>query len=554
MTRKKQPALRIIPLGGLGEVGKNMMVVEYGQDMVVIDVGQMFPEEEMLGIDMVLPDFTYVKRNQERLRGIVLTHGHEDHVGALPYLLKEVKAPIYGTALTLGLLQPRLDEHRIRKVKKHEIILGKSIKIGCFNIDFMRVSHSVPDAVGLAIKTPAGTIIHSGDFKFDQTPIDGQLTDFEKFASYRGKVLVLLSDSTNAESPGFTLPEQSVGETLYKIIRDAKKRVIVACFASHIHRIQQVVDAAAMNRRKVTVVGRNMMTNIEIASKLGYLKTPPDCLVDISVVKNLRADQVLVLCTGSQGEPLSALVRMASRNHRFIEIVPGDTVIISAKPVPGNEKSVTRIIDLLFKNGADVYYKTVSEVHVSGHAAQEELKMMINLVRPKYFIPIHGEYRHLKYHAQLAEKVGIPAKNIIVPENGSVIEFRNGKVQVKDRVPAGITFVDGLGVGDIGNIVLRDRQVLAQDGVCIAVVTVNTQTGQILAGPDIISRGFVYVREAGELLEEAKEQVIKALEHDAREKISDWSILRNDVRNSLTRFFWEKTKRRPMIMPIIVEL
>ena len=531
-----------------------MTAIEFGDDMIVIDVGQMFPEEEMLGIDMVLPDFTYIKKNQSRLRGIILTHGHEDHIGALPYLLKEVKAPVYGTGLTLGLLQPKLDEHRVGRVKLHVVNPDKLIKLGAFTIDFIRVSHSVPDGIGLAIRTPAGTIIHTGDFKIDQTPIDGQLTEFDKISSYRGKVLALLSDSTNAETPGFSLPEQSVGDSLRDLIRQAKKRVIVACFASHIHRIQQVMNAAALNRRKVAVVGRNMMMNIEIASRLGYLKIPAHCLVDIAEVKKMRPEQVLVLCTGSQGEPLSALARMASKSHRFLEIVPGDTVIISAKPVPGNEKSVTRIIDLLFKNGAQVFYKSVSEVHVSGHAAQEELKMMINLVRPKFFIPVHGEYRHLKYHAQLAEKVGIKPENILVAENGSVIEFKNGRAQMKEKVAAGVTFVDGLGVGDIGNVVIRDRQVLAQDGICIVVVTVNTQTGEILSGPDIISRGFVYVREAGELMEEARERVAKALKHDAEGKISDWSILRSDVRDSLTRFFWEKTKRRPMVMPIIVEL
>lgn len=522
--------------------------------MIIVDAGQMFPDEEMLGIDMVLPDFTYIKKNEDRLRGIVLTHGHEDHIGGLPYLLKEVRAPIYGTGLTLGLLQPKLEEHRVGKVKLHEVTPERSIRLGCFTIDFMRVSHSIPDAVGLAITTPVGIVMHTGDFKFDQTPIDGQLTQFDKFSAHQGKVLALLSDSTNAENPGFTLPEQSVGENLQELIHQAKSRVIVACFASHIHRIQQVMDAAALNRRKIAVVGRNMSRNIDIAAGLGYLKIPPGCLVDIADVKKMHPNRVLVLCTGSQGEPLSALTRMASKTHRSLEIKTGDTVIISAKPVPGNEKSVTRVIDLLFKSGAEVFYKSVSEIHVSGHGAQEELKMMLNLVKPKYFIPVHGEYRHLKYHAHLAEKVGIPAKNIFVAENGSVIEFSDGGARMIEKVQAGVTFVDGLGVGDIGNVVIRDRQVLAQDGVCIVVVAVNAQTGQILSGPDIISRGFVYVREAGELMDEAKEQVAKALEHDAQEKVSDWSILRGDVRNSLTRFFWEKTKRRPMIMPIIVEL
>ena len=554
MTQKKRSSLKIIPLGGLGEVGKNIMAIEYNNDMIVIDAGQMFPDEEMFGIDMVLPDYSYLIKNRDKIRGIIITHGHEDHTGALPYLLKEMKKPVYGTGLTLGLIKPKLEEHRVKGVKLTEIFPGKSLNLGCFNIDFMRVSHSIPDAVGLAIKTPEGTIIHTGDFKFDQTPIDGHLTDFNKFASYKGKTLVMLSDSTNAESSGFTLPEKSVGESLRDIIAQSKKRVLVASFASHIHRIQQVIDAAVVNKRKIAVYGRSMIKNIEIASNLGYLKIPENKMIDITEVSKMRPEKVLVICTGSQGEPLSALSRIAAKNNKFIDIVPGDTVIISAKPVPGNEKSVTRIINLLFKGGAEVFYKSVSEVHVSGHAAQEELKMMLNLVGPKYFIPIHGEYRHLKYHSKLAKTVGIPEQNIFVAENGSVIEFNHGKAWMKEKVTAGSVFVDGLGVGDIGNIVIRDRQVLAQDGILIVTVTVNAQTGEILAGPDLISRGFVYERKSGDLLEGARVQVIKALERDAKEKISDWSILRNDVRNTLTRFFWEKTKRRPMIMPIIVEL
>ncbi len=554
MTEKKRPPLRIIPLGGLGEVGKNIMAIEYGNDIVVIDAGQKFPDDEMFGIDMVLPDYSYLLKNRDKIRGIVITHGHEDHTGALPYILKEMKKTVYGTGLTLGLIKPKLEEHRVKGIKLKEIFPGKSLNLGCFNLEFMRVSHSIPDAVGIAIKTPEGIIVHTGDFKFDQTPIDGHLTDFNKFASYKGRALVLLSDSTNAESIGYTLPEKNVGESLREIISQSKKRVIVASFASHIHRIQQVVDAAVVNHRKIAVHGRSMIKNIEIASNLGYLKIPANTLVDISQVRKMRPEKVLVICTGSQGEPLSALSRIASRSNKFIDIVPGDTVIISAKPVPGNEKSVTRIIDLLFKEGAEVFYKSVSEIHVSGHAAQEELKMMLNLVRPKYFIPVHGEYRHLKYHARLATQVGIPEKNIFVAENGNVIEFQHGKATMKEKVQAGAVYVDGLGVGDIGNVVIRDRQVLAQDGIFIVTVTVNSQTGEILAGPDIISRGFIYERESAKLLEEAKAQVIKALERDAKEKITDWSILRNDVRNSLTRFFWEKTKRRPMVMPIIVEL
>lgn len=553
--KKNIMPLRLIPLGGLGEIGKNMMVVEYGDDMIVIDCGQKFPEEEMLGIDMVLPDFTYVIENVKKLRGIILTHGHEDHIGALPYLLKKISVPVFGTKLTLGLLEAKLAEHNIEDTDFREINPDKAISLGCFDINFIRVSHSIPDGVALAIKTPEGIIMHTGDFKIDQTPIDGQLMEFEKITSYRNRLLVLMSDSTNAENSGFTLPEKSVSDTLKELIGTAKNRVIVACFASHIHRIQQVIDAAVGSNRRIVVMGRSMLRNIDIAQDLGYLKIPPKAIVDMSELKHIKAKNLLVLCTGSQGEPLSALTRMAAKNHRNLQIVPGDTVIISAKTVPGNEKSVNRVIDLLFKNGAEVYYKSVSEVHVSGHAAQEELKMMINLTKPKYLIPIHGEYRHLQYHAQLAKMVGMPDKNIIVTGNGNVIEFRNGKAKLNGKVAAGAVFVDGLGVGDIGNIVLRDRRVLSNDGICIVVATINTQTGQILSGPEIISRGFVYVREAGKLMDEAKLRVKQTLNDDSRnDEAADWSMLRNDVRSTLSKFFWEKTKRRPMIMPIIVEL
>lgn len=553
MSKTTTP-LKIIPLGGLGEIGKNIMVVEYGNDMIIIDCGQKFPEDEMLGIDMVLPDFTYILENLEKLRGIILTHGHEDHIGALPYFLKHTIVPVYGTKLTLGLVESKLVEHNIERTDFREIHPDKHINLGCFEINFIRVSHSIPDGVALAINTPEGLIIHTSDFKFDQTPIDGQLTEFEKLTSYRNKVLALLSDSTNAESSGFTLPEKSVSETLKKLIDTAEKRVIVACFASHIHRIQQVIDAAVVSRRRIVVMGRSMLKNIDIAKNLGYLNIPPQAIADISEFKNIKPKNLLILCTGSQGEPLSALTRMASKNHRNVQIVPGDTVIISAKTVPGNEKSVNRVIDLLFKNGAEVYYKSVSEIHVSGHAAQEELKMMINLTNPKYLIPIHGEYRHLKYHAQLARMVGMPEKNIIVTGNGNVIEFRNGKAKLNGKVAAGAVFVDGLGVGDVGNIVLRDRQVLSNDGICIVVATINMQTGQILSGPEIISRGFVYVRESGKLMDEAKQRVSQTLNYDSKGEAADWSMLRNDVRSTLSKFFWEKTKRRPMIMPIIVEL
>lgn len=546
--------LRIIPLGGLGEIGKNMMVIECGGDIIVVDAGQMFPDEEMFGIDLVLPNFTYLKERRDKIRAIIITHGHEDHTGALPYLLREINAPIYGTRLTLGLIKAKLAEFGIRKPKLREVEPGKILKVGQMKVDFLRVCHSIPDGVGLAIETPFGVIIHTGDFKVDQTPVDGRLTDLDRFAAYQGKTLVMLSDSTNAETPGYTRPEMSVGESLRELIGRARQRVVVASFASHIHRIQQVFDAAAVCGRKIAVCGRSMENNVTIASELGYLRLPPGAMINIFDAKNLPPEKVLIMSTGSQGEPMSALARMAGKSHKHIEIMPGDTVIISANPVPGNEKSVSRIIDLLFKEGAEVYYKSVSEVHVSGHAAQEELKMMINLVKPRYFMPVHGEYRHLKYHALLAERVGISPKNIIVAENGNVIEFSNGRVKTNEKVPAGMTFVDGLGVGDIGDIVIRDRQLLAQDGICIAVVSINTQSQQIIGRPDLVSRGFIHVKDATDLFEEAKERVVKVIERELKEQIMDWTILRNETRSALSRFFYEKTKRRPIIIPIIVEV
>lgn len=552
---RKPKKLKIIPLGGLGEVGKNMMVMEYGADMLLIDAGLMFPEEEMLGIDLVLPDFTYVRKNKEKLRAIVITHGHEDHTGALPYLLKEVGAPVYGTKLTLGLIKAKLSEHHLRKVKLKEIKAGQELEIGEFRIKFVRVSHSVPDGVGLIIHTPLGVIVHSGDFKFDQTPVDGRVTDFREFVFVgEEKVLALLSDSTNAETEGFTLPEKTVGDKLDEIFKSAKGRIIVASFASHIHRIQQVVDVTHKNNRKMAIVGRSMVENANIAADLGYLHIPEGLLINPRDIEDMPRHQVVILSTGSQGEPLSALSKMASRDHKWIQIEPGDTVIISASPVPGNETAVYRTINQLFKRGANVFYESISGVHVSGHAAQEELKLMINLVRPRYFIPIHGEYRHLEHHARIAEELGIPRENIFVLENGDVVEFDKKGARAKGRVTAGIVFVDGLGVGDIGDVVLRDRHQLSQDGIFIVVVTVDQHTGEIVAGPDIISRGFVYMKEAGELIDEARERVRVSFEESAKVEVTDWTVLRNHVRDVMSKFLYEKTRRRPMIMPIIMEV
>ncbi len=546
--------LKIIPLGGLGEVGKNMMVVETESEMIVIDAGQMFPEDEMYGIDLVLPDFSYVVKRRQKLKAIIITHGHEDHTGALPYLLREVRAPIYGTKLTLGLIKSKLAEHHLSKVQFREINPEKSLKLKSLKISFIRVCHSIPDGVGLAIETQLGTIVHSGDFKFDQAPVDGRSTEFDRFAGYAGKVLLFMSDSTNAESPGYTEPEKSVGVSLRDLISRANQRVVVASFASHIHRIQQVIDAAVGCGRKVAVCGRSMVNNVGIASDLGYLKIPKGSIVELSEAKKMKPSKVLIMSTGSQGEPMSALSRMAGKTHRQVEITPGDTVIISANPVPGNEKSVSRIIDLLFKAGADVYYKSVSDVHVSGHAAQEELLMMLNLIRPKFFMPIHGEYRHLKYHALLARKIGMSPKNILVAENGDVLGFDGNGVRITHKIPAGMTFVDGLGVGDIGDSVIRDRQLLARDGICIVVVIVNTHTKQVVGTPEINSKGFTETEEASKLIDDAKTVVLETIERELNIKVFDQVILRNEVRRTLSKYFYDKTKRRPIIIPTIVEI
>lgn len=551
----KSRKLKLIPLGGIGEIGKNMLVVEYGADIIVIDAGLMFPKEEMLGIDLVLPDFSYLKRNKDRILAIFLTHGHEDHIGALPYLLKDINVPIYGTKLTLGLAKGKLGEHKVLKnLKLREIKPGNDVMVGSFRLQFIRVNHSIPDGVAIAIHTPVGIVVHSGDFKIDQTPIDGKLTEFGKFALLANQgVLVFLSDSTNAELSGYTLPERTVGDTISEIFEKTEDRIIAACFASHIHRIQQIITAAWKNNRKVAVCGRSMVDNVNIASSLGYLDIPENLIIDTHEILNLPASKVVVLCTGSQGEPLSALTRMASRNHKYIEITKGDRVIISATPVPGNEKAVQRTIDQLFRCGAKVYYESISDVHVSGHAAKEELKLMLNLIRPKYFIPIHGEHRHLQHHAGLAKEMGIPEENIFILENGDVVQIDKKSAEVKTKVTAGAVFVDGLGVGDIGDVVLRDRQQLSQDGIFIVVATINRQTCEVMAGPDIISRGFVYMKESAELINGAREKVRQALEESASEEITEWVVLRSQVRNVLSKYLYEKTRRRPMIVPIIME-
>jgi len=548
--------LKVIPLGGLGEIGKNMYVIEYGKDILVIDSGLMFPEEEMLGIDVVIPDITYLLENRERVRAIVLTHGHEDHIGALPYILKKLNVPVYGTKLTIGLVKGKLKEHYMSNdVDLNIIVPPDSINIGCFRVDFIRVNHSIPDAVCLGIYTPVGIIVHTGDFKFDQTPVDGQITDIHKLAELGNKgVLALLADSTNSEREGYTMSERVVGDTIDEIFRTAKGRIIVATFASNVHRIQQVFDSAQKHKRKVAVVGKSMVNVVDVASELGYLKIPDDMLLQLDEINKLPLKKVAIITTGSQGEPMSALTRMATSEHRKVEIVPGDTVLLAATPIPGNEKLVARTIDQLFRQGAEVIYESISGVHVSGHASQEELKLMINLVKPQFFIPIHGEYRHLIHHAKLAEEVGIKKENIFVVDNGTVIEFSNKGARIRGEVTSGKILVDGLGVGDVGNIVLRDRKLLSQDGILIVVVTIDKKTAEVVAGPDIISRGFVYVRESEDLIEEATKRVEKVLEKCQEKRITDWSTIKSLVRDTLGKFLYGKTRRRPMILPLIMEV
>ncbi|MCL6560070.1 MAG: ribonuclease J [Firmicutes bacterium] len=552
----REPKLSLIPLGGLGEIGKNMMAVRFGENILLIDCGLSFPEEEMLGIDIVIPDITYLLENREFVRGIVLTHVHEDHIGALPYVLRQIDIPVYGTKLTLGLLQGKLKEQNmIGDVTLHTVKPRDTVQIGPFKVEFIKVSHSIPDAVAIAVHTPVGVVVHTGDFKIDHTPVDGQVIDFQRFAQLGEKgVLVLMSDSTNVERPGYTMSERVVGNTFDETFRQARERIIIATFASNVHRLQQAIQTAYKHNRKVAVVGRSMVNVVNVAFELGYLNIPEGTLIELEEANRLPRHRVVILTTGSQGEPMSALTRMALSDHRQVEIVPGDTVIISATPIPGNEKLVARIIDQLFKHGAHVIYESVSGIHVSGHPSQEELKMMINLVRPRFFVPVHGEYRMLIKHAELARDVGIPPENIFVAENGQVLEFNRRSGRVAGRVTAGKVLVDGLGVGDVGNIVLRDRKQLSQDGILIVVVTINKESGTVIAGPDIVSRGFVYVRESEELLEEAKIKVKCALDKCADRGISEWSSIKSQVRDALGKFLYEKTRRRPMILPIIMEV
>ena len=552
---KKQNKLKIIPLGGLGEIGKNITVIEYNDDIIIIDCGLIFPEDEMLGIDIVIPDITYLLKNKEKIRAIVLTHGHEDHIGALPYILKKINVPIYGTKLTLGLVENKLIEHNIKNVVQNVVKPNDSVKLGCFTVEFIKTGHSIPDSVALAIHTPVGIIVHTGDFKIDYTPINDNVIDLHKFAELGKKgVLALMADSTNVERPGYTMSERTVGDTFNDIFHKAKQRILVATFASNVHRVQQIINSAVLVDRKVVVSGRSMVNVINVALELGYINIPEGTLIDINEMDNYPYDKIVVITTGSQGEPMSALTRMAYSEHRKIELVPGDLVVISASAIPGNEKTVSKVINQLMARGANVIYETLADVHVSGHACQEELKLIHTLVKPKYFIPVHGEYRHLKRHAELAEDLGMPKENILVAQNGSTIEFTKESASFGPNVPSGNILVDGLGIGDVGNIVLRDRKHLSEDGLIVVVVTMSRQDGTIISGPDIISRGFVYVRESEDLMEESRQVVKEALDECVKNHITDWATLKSNIRDALRGFIYGKIKRNPMILPIIMEV
>nr|WP_306220678.1 ribonuclease J [Cohnella sp. WQ 127256] len=548
----------IFALGGVGEIGKNMYCIQYSNDIVVVDAGLKFPEEEMLGIDVVIPDISYLLENRDKVRAILLTHGHEDHIGGLPYVLKQLNVPIYGTKLTLGLVENKLKEAGLLgNTERHLINEDSELTFGPIKATFFRTNHSIPDSVGVCLETPEGNVVHTGDFKFDHTPVNDQFADLQKMAAIGSRgVLALLSDSTNAERAGYTPSESNIGKEFESLFRSAKQRVVVATFASNVHRIQQVINAAAETRRKMAVIGRSMVNVVSIASDLGYLEIPEGMLIEPDEVNKLPADRVVILSTGSQGEPMSALTRMARSTHRKVDILPGDTVIIAATPIPGNEKYVGRTVDELMRLGASVIYGpgSVSGVHVSGHGSQEELKLMLNLMRPEYFIPIHGEYRMLRHHGLLGEAVGIPKENIFLLDNGDTVEIQNGSARKAGKIPAGNILIDGLGVGDVGNIVLRDRKLLSQDGILVVVVTLSKQDGTIMSGPDIISRGFVYVRESEGLLEEANRIVTSTLHKLMNENVNEWASLKTNVKDALGRFLYEQTRRRPMILPIIMEV
>ncbi|MDR1001118.1 MAG: ribonuclease J [Clostridiales bacterium] len=549
----RKSKLRVFALGGMEEIGKNMYVLEYGGDIIVIDCGVAFPEDDMLGIDLVIPDFSYLIKNKQKVRAVFFTHGHEDHIGSIPYLLRELNVPIVGTKLTLGLIETKLKEHNLPQVEKIVVSPGEIVEAGVFRVEFIHTTHSIPDSAALAIRTPVGLVVHSGDFKVDYTPIHGKPIDLQRFAELgREGVLLFMCESTNVEQKGYTMSEKTVGSVIEDIFRASEKqRIMVATFSSNIHRVQQFVNAAANHKRKVAIMGRSMVNVIKTAQELGYIDIPPNMQIDIAELKNYRDEELMIITTGSQGEPMAALSRMAASEHRQVAVKPTDKIIISASPIPGNEKTISRVINQLMSKGAEVIYEGLMEVHVSGHAKQEEIKLLHALVKPKFLMPIHGEFKHLKHHKQLALSLGMKKENIFLMGLGDVLELTEETAKKGAAVPSGRVLVDGLGVGDVGNIVLRDRKHLSQDGLIIVVVSIEKETGQIISGPDIISRGFVYVRESENLMEEAKNTVRDAL-NDGED--TEWSYLKTLIKDTLKEFVWIKTKRSPMILPVIMEV
>jgi len=553
-SKKTSKKLKIIPLGGVGEIGKNMTVIEYGSDIIIVDCGMAFPDDDMPGVDVVIPDMSYLEKNAQNIKGILITHGHEDHIGAVPYALQKLNAPVYATRFTVALIEQKLTEIKVDRADLNCVSPGDVINLGCFNVEFIKTSHSIAGACALAINTPIGTIIHTGDFKVDFTPIDGEPIDIARLAYYGSKgVLALMSDSTNVENEGHTPSERGIGKTFEHYFDKAKGRVIVATFASNVYRIQQIADVAISFGRMICFQGRSVEKIAAIARELGYLQLPEESIVDVSRLRKLRDDQICVITTGSQGEPMSGLFRMANSSHK-VNVGKGDMVIISASSIPGNEKSVGRVINQLYQHGARVIYDHMADVHVSGHACKEELKLMLTLVKPKFFIPVHGEVRHLYQHAELAEELGMSEENIFVTELGDVVELTRNKGRIAGTVTAGNVMVDGSGIGDIGNVVLRDRRLLSEDGVFTAVITLNRQTGAMLAAPEILSRGFVYEKSSEELLKEARELVRSRAAKFESSNRSNWASIKNDIRNSLKDYLYQRTKRRPMVLPIVIEI
>lgn len=548
--------VKVIPLGGLGEIGKNITAIEYKDEIIIIDCGNAFPDEDMYGVDLVIPDITYLLNNKEKVKGIFLTHGHEDHIGALPYILKQLNVPLFGTELTLGLIKLKLEEHNIlHDCELYAVKPGNVVKLKYMNVEFIRNTHSIPDSCSLAIHTPIGRIVHTGDFKVDYTPMDEKMMDLKRLAKLGNQgVLLLLADSTNVERPGYTLSERAIGDTFRKTFARAKGRVIIATFASNIHRMQQIVDASVERKRKIAFIGRSMEKVSKLAMDLGYLHVPEGYLVDVDEINRYPSEGLTIITTGSQGEPMSGLARMAASTHKLIRLEKGDLVIVSSSAIPGNEKFISRVINQLFKKGVEVVYDDIEDVHVSGHACREEIKLIHSLVRPKFFVPVHGEYKHLWHHALLAQELGMSAENTFIIETGDVFELSQDGCRVSGRVPSGAVMVDGIGVGDVGNIVLRDRRHLAEDGMFTIVVTIEKESYSIIAGPDIITRGFVYVKESENLINEAKEIIKDEIEKCLDNKITDWMVIKSNIKSASGKFLYEKTKRRPIVLPIIMEI